>query len=126
MKINVKPKAKAKTRAEIEEIISRVAFMDRKFRLLDKGDGYLLQLEYYEADIDDPTGPPLLQRSRKWYISPHMTETEIVETAFTMCVRSMYHITREHFTYKGARVYSPHFDIEARLEMAGSKRFDRR
>jgi len=115
-----------KTRAEIEAIISQISFMDRTYRLLEKGDGYLLQLQYYEADIENPEGPPVLQRARKWYISPWMTETEIVETAFAAARRSMDHVLKEHFTYKGQRVYSPHFDINARLELAQQNRFDRR
>lgn len=118
--------SKKKTLADIKAIISQISFMDRTFRILEKGDGFLLQLQYYEADIENPTGPPLLQRARKWYISPWMTETEIVETAFAACRRSMDHMLKEHFTYQGQRVYSPHFDIKARLDLAHRKQFDRR
>lgn len=115
-----------KTKEEIIEIIKKISFMDREFRLIEKGDGYLLQIRYYEEDIENPNGPQVLQSARKWYISPWMTETEIVETAFTACVRSMLHITKEYFTYKGERVYSPHFDINARLKISKDKLFDRR
>lgn len=117
---------KPKTKKQIEAIISKIAFMDRRFRLLKKGNGFLLQLEYYEPDIDMVESKPVLQRARKWYVSPWMTETEIVETAFAACLRSMQHVTCEHFTYKGHRVYSPHFDIGARLELAQAGRFDKR
>jgi uncharacterized protein (DUF433 family) len=113
-----------KTRAEIQEIVDKISFMDRTFRLLPKGDGYLLQLSYYEADVE--TGEMALQRARKWYISPWMTETEIVETAFAACRRSMDHILKEHFTYKGRRVYSPHFGINGRIELCDMAWFDRR
>lgn len=113
-----------KTKTEIEEIVKRISFMDRTFRVLEKGDGFLLQLSYYEPDIE--TGKLELQRARKWYVSPWMTETEIVETAFAACRRSMDHVLKEHFTYRGERVYSPHFDINARLKMCKDKRFDRR
>lgn len=115
-----------KTIDNIVTIVNRIKFMDRSFRVLEKGNGYLLQLEYYEPDIDNPTGPTTLQRSRKWYISPWMTETEIVETAFTAAARSMYHITKENFTYMGERVYSPHIHIDDRLEIAMRRTFDRR
>ncbi len=113
-----------KTRDEIQKIIDRIEFMDREFRLLDKGDGFLLQVTYVEADID--TGVPEEQRARKWYISPHMTETEIVETAFAACQRSMMHVVGEHFLYLGKRVYSPHFEIDARLELCIHERYDAR
>lgn len=113
------------TRKDIEKIISQVSFQDRSFRLLNKGDGYLLQVQYLEADID-VGGPPILQSARKWYISPWMTETEIVETAFLACQRSMEHVLKEHFKYKGERVYSPHFDIDARLDIVRAGRLDAR
>lgn len=113
-----------KTKAEILKIIDGIKFMDRTFRLMPKGDGYLLQLSYYEADIE--TGKKALQMARKWYISPWMTETEIVETAFAACRRSMDHVLKEHFTYQGERVYSPHFEVQARLKMCKDKKFDRR
>lgn len=44
--------AKKKTRLQIEKIVKDVQFGDESFVLLDKGDGYLLQLRYLEADID--------------------------------------------------------------------------
>lgn len=113
-----------KTKAEIQKIIDNVKFMDRSFRLLEKDDGFLFQLQYFEPDVE--TGEMLLQRARKWYISPWSTETEIVETIFKACRISMNHVTKEHFTYKGERVYSPHFDINARLKMCKDKAFDRR
>ena len=113
-------------KAELEQIVSELEFMDRKFLLLEKGDGYLLQLSYYEADVTRPGSEPVLQKSRKWYVSPYSTRTEIVETAYAACLRSMRHVVREHFLFRGRRVMSPHFDIEARLEMCDEERYDTR
>ena len=113
-----------KTLAEIQAIIGAVKFMDCEFRLLEKGDGYLLQLSYREPDVE--TGEPAVQRARKWYISPWMTETEMVETAFKACRTSMEHVLKEHFLYKGRRVYSPHFTIEARVRACDEGSFDAR
>jgi len=116
-----------KTRAEIEAILNQIEFMDRHFRLLRKGTGFLLQIVYYEADVDDPTSTkPVIQKARKWYVSPFSTETEIVETAFKACRVSMDHVLKEHFLYRGHRVYSPHFDINARIKMCKAKSFDSR
>jgi len=114
----------AKTIDEVRGILAGVKFMDRSFAVMEKGDGYLLQVQYTATDID--TGKMELQKARKWYVSMWSTETEIVETVFLAIQRSMYHVVREHFTYKDQRVFSPHFSIGARLEMAQLKRFDRR
>lgn len=113
-----------KTRADIEAILGEVKFLDRKIRLLDKGDGFLLQVTYHEPDI--ATGKTEEQHARKWYVSPFATETEIVETAFAACQRSMMHVVGEWFTYKGRRVYSPHFGIDARIAACDASAFDGR
>lgn len=113
-----------KTREEIAEIIEEIQFLDRKFILLDKGDGFLLQLSYMEEDIE--TGEMAEQKSRKHYISPYMTETEIVDTAFYAVMRSQEHVTREHFTYRGFLVQSPHFHVRGRVELCARGRYDGR
>lgn len=116
-----------KSLAEVKTIIDRISFMDRQFRITERNKGYMLQIEYYEVDVDDSSNTePVLQRARKWYISPYSTETEIVETAFKACRTSMDHVLKEHFLYLGRRVYSPHFSIQARLRMCDEKAFDSR
>jgi len=119
-----------KSKQEIQIIVDSISFMDRKFNLISKGkdeqgnEFFLLQIEYMEEDIN--TGKLELQKARKWYISPYATETEIVETAFAACRRSMEHVLKEHFLYQGHRVYSPHFDIKGRKALCIVKSFDER
>jgi hypothetical protein len=55
-----------------------------------------------------------------------MTETEIVETAFKACRVSTEHVVKEHFRYKGRRIYSPHFDVALRIQACDERRFDSR
>jgi hypothetical protein len=119
-----------KTKEQIQFIIDQIEFIDRKFGLISKGkdeqgnEFFLFQVQYYEEDIH--TGKLELQKARKWYLSPYATETEIVETAFVACKRSMEHSLKEHFLYKGCRVYSPHFHIQGRIDMNISNKFDGR
>jgi hypothetical protein len=105
-----------KTRSEVDAIIQQVEFRDGWFVVHEKGDGWLVQLCYFDKDVH--TGEREIQHCRKFYVSPHMTETEVVETAWAACQRSMMHRAGEYFTYRGKRVYSPHFSIGDRLEMA--------
>jgi hypothetical protein len=114
------------TKADVDEIVSRVRFKDRRLRVLEKGDGFLVQLEYEEPDIEHPERGPVLQRSRKWYVSSWSTETEVVETCFAAVCRSQLHVAGEHFTYEGRRIYSPHLRVGARLQMCDERRFDQR
>lgn len=80
--------------------------------VIEKGDGYLLQFTYLEADID--LGHRLeWQKARKWYISSHAIEGEVVRTALSAVKMSLEHRLREAFTYKGDRIFSPHIDPSA-------------
>lgn len=77
-----------------------------------------LQVEATEARCA-VTGEPITWRGRKWLLSYHMTETEIVCTAFKALAAALDHELREHFTYKGARVFDPHRSIALLVEIAG-------
>lgn len=124
---NIKTMSQPKLNQEqIQAIVDKVKFMDRTFRVLVKGDGFLLQMQYMEADVTKPGSEPVLQGTRKWYVSPWATESEIVETAWACVQRSALHVAAEHFSYKGERVYSPHFDVNARIDMCVHDEFDSR
>lgn len=79
-----------------------------KGTLTDRGEFYV-QATYVEPDIY--TGVAQTQYTRKWLLTPAMTDSEIVQTLFKLCLTSMEHRTREAFTYKGARIFGPHFDV---------------
>lgn len=115
-----------KTYDEVMEIVKNVGFRDRIFILLHKGDGFLLQMQYIEPDV--LTGKPAPQHTRKWYISPWATESEIVQTALKCVLTSQEHIGREGFTYRGFKVYGPHLDVQdlMRLVHEGALREQRR
>ena|SRR5271154_939095 len=115
-----------KTFEDIQYIIDRIQFRDRVFRVLVKGDGYLLQMSYQEPDVNKPGSDPVKQSTRKYYLSPYMTESEIVETAWLAVQRSQLHVASEHFTYHGRRIYSQHFDVQRRIDMVDNDYFDGR
>lgn len=109
----------------LREVLDNIKVFDRRFEIrevqvLEDGivneHGFLVRVAYEEADIY--TGKVETQRSREWYVPGGSSESEVVHTAFAAVMRSYDHVVQEHFTYKGKRVYSPHFDIEARLKMA--------
>lgn len=109
---------------EVREIVSQISYEDYEFKVLDYSGMMLLQGRYVEPDIitKDPTD----QHTRKWYISSHAVASEIVQTALLCVLTSAEHRVREHFFYKGKRVFGPHFDVEALHELAVNKRLDYR
>lgn len=83
------------------------------------GDGFYVQLRYVELDI--VTGDPADQHGRKWYVSSHSTKSEVVQTVLKACLTSAEHMVREHFTYRGVRVFGPHFDVDRLVELAANE-----
>lgn len=83
-----------------------------------------LQGEYDEADIY--TDVVERQQTRRWYFSPEMTKSEFVQTGFKCVMTSMEHRVREHFTYRGERVYSPHHNVDALWTMTREEDRDTR
>jgi hypothetical protein len=80
------------------------------FEVRESHGGVFMQASYIEPD--SYTGIPEVQRTRKWLISPEMTDSEIVSTAFKCCLTSSEHRCREAFKYKERRIYSPHYNVE--------------
>lgn len=109
---------------ELLAILADIKILDRLFVVTPTGwkagpdatYGWHLQVTYNEADVD--TGKIEQQYSRKWYIADDATESDVVDTAFAAVMRSYDHVVQEHFTYKGKRIFSPHFTVEQRLSMA--------
>ena len=108
------------------EILDDIRFQDYVFTVAcdPTHTGFYLQASFIENDI--VTKLPHLQYTRKWRLSFHMTKSEFVQTVFKCCMTSMEHRTREHFRYKGAAVYSPHFDVDALYALCKTHQFDYR
>jgi len=91
-------------------LLGKVQFKGYTFSVRDAHGGVHLQGMYDDEDIY--TKKIEKQHTRKWLLSPKMTNSEIVQTAFKLCITSFEHRCREAFTYRGKRIFGPHFDIE--------------
>lgn len=49
---------------------------------------------------------------RKWLLSQHMTDSEVVQTALLAVLTAEEHEARERFRYKGQAIYGPHQSAE--------------
>lgn len=90
--------------------LAEVEFQDYTFIVRASHGGVVLQARYVEPDTY--TGKPETQFTRKWLISPHMTKSEVISTAFKCCLTSMEHRAREAFRYSHRRIFGPHFDVD--------------
>ena len=64
------------------------------------------------------TGKPLAWVGRKWRLSSHMTDSEVVQTGLKAVLTALEHEARESFRFRGVAVYGPHIDVYALLEVA--------
>lgn len=109
-------------RTRAQGLLQLIAFPGYTFEVR-QGHGGL----YMQGSYDEPcaiTGNVERQHTRKWLLSPQMTDSEIVFTAFKLCLTSMEHRTREFFTYSGERIASPHFDVEDLVRLCRDGRAD--
>lgn len=107
---------------EIRKLVAQCAFGDYHFKVEPRLGGIVLQADYIDPDI--VTKRPERQYTRKWLLSSAMTRSEIVQTCFKLVMTSMEHRAREGFTYRGKRVFGPHFDVDALWQICADKRFD--
>lgn len=83
---------------------------------------YAFQLVYEQPHlflrVGDPNGrdngdpaKALPWWGRKWRLSPHMTDMEVVQTALKAILTAQEHEAREQFKVDGVAVCGPHLDL---------------
>lgn len=95
------------------EVVRDITYPGFRFTLTLKMGLVFLYMEPEEGSGRcSKSGDAMAWKSRKWYISPHKTKSEIVQTAFLCAKTAMEHELRETFTYKGVTVLDPHLDLD--------------
>ena len=101
------------TAERAKAILSLVQFPGHTFRVAgDFTDGTAYLQALFMAPCNVRGGDFYPQATRKWLLSRHMTQSELVQTAFKFVLTSLEHEAREQFTYRGAAIFGPHFDVE--------------
>lgn len=101
-------------------ILDEVKYPGFEFELVSHADEYWLRIAC--DGVDNETGKPHRWHGRPWRLSTHMTNGEVVQTAFLALKVAIEHEMRELFTYKGATVFNPHFDIDRLVSFASTKK----
>lgn len=114
--------------------VERTEFYDRLFRLAEDvqlaehfriiigqdeevpGGRYYFQIQCYRRDAI--TGEMGIGRGGKAYLSPHATDSELVQTIFGLYKGYWEHEARETFQWRGRRVFGPHIATEALWDVA--------
>lgn len=104
------------TAMRLRVLINEVRYKDWRF-LVDERPSSLTVRPVFEMPVfgDGPGMTPGVaqQAGRPWLITDRMTDSEIVQTLFLAIMVAEEHEIREGFTYRGRRIFSPHFHIDA-------------
>jgi hypothetical protein len=107
------------TLMSIVNIVTQIEYADWTFKVGEMGDGAYLQVAFKDATGQAWTG-------RKWYVSLHSVESEVVQTALKAVLTALEHEAREAFKYKGFAIFGPHHDVNAMLNIAQQHREPKR
>lgn len=100
--------------------------------------GFTFKLETRAADVflsvvcingtNNETGVAEVWTGRKWLLQSHMTNSEVVQTAFKAVMTALEHEAREQFKYRGVAVLHGHYDLEQMVSLSqnGALLTDRR
>lgn len=103
---------RSRTRDRFRALLADVEFRDWTLALEEDGTSLYLQWSFYAADSDDPREVGI-QKCRKWRVSYHAADAEVVQTAWAAALMAVEHEAREDFKYRGRRIYGPHQSLEA-------------
>ena len=74
-------------------------------------------LQIRQETVCNRTGEQYYNGGRKWDLSYHMTESEIVFTIWKAVLTFTEHELREKFHYKGKKIFDPHISVNALLSV---------
>lgn len=80
------------------------------------GDRFFIQLEYL-APCSKNTHVESW-KGRKWYLSEHMTDDEIIKTVWCAFEAAVKHEVMEGFTVDGVVLFNPHVNFEELLSVS--------
>jgi hypothetical protein len=95
----------------LKQILCEVDYKDWVFHTGAMENGWFIQATFMAPDNDIPGSDPVGQSGRKFYISPYMTEGEVVQTCFLAIKTAEEHEMRELFQFRKQRVFGPHFNL---------------
>lgn len=82
-----------------------------------KGGGRLFIQTLYEAKCSR-TGKMEEWKGRKWYLSTHMTDDEVIKTAYCAIKATVEHEVMEGFKVDGVVLFNPHVSFEELLAIS--------
>lgn len=112
------------TKESLQKLISEISYNNWDFHLRFKNDTPYLQITFVAPS--NMTGKVELQACRKWMLSYHMCDDEVLTTALKATLGAVEHEAREQFKWKGEPIYRPHYDPNELYELSKRNAVQRR
>jgi hypothetical protein len=94
----------------VRVILSAIRYKDWNVRMHFEHNIYYLQVHFVAKDTQT-NKEDSLQSGRKWLLSPHMTDSEIVQTAYLAVKTAEEHEILENFLLDGQPIFCPHMNL---------------
>ena len=105
-------------------VLEKVTYKDLTFSIVMDGERPILQIvQLTECSVEKT---PYYAKGRKWFLSYHMTDSELVQTAFAAVKMFEEHEMREHFKFWNIPLYKPHYSVYDLLQVATTRKSDKR
>ncbi len=99
------------TRNQFEDALLEVSFRDWAFHIGRDGHTGAGDIRFFlQVRATTPcsvTSKPHEWGGRKWFLSRHMTRSEIIQTALMATLAAVEHEAREDFKYHGKAIFGP-------------------
>lgn len=104
---------------QIQNITKDISYKEGwELKLTTRGSNDEVILMYWQFSAPDvKTGVMTMWTSRKYYLSPFKTGSEIVQTAFLAAKVAEEHEILESFQYKGKTLFSPHMNLDHLIQL---------
>lgn len=103
------------TLTKVRNLLDRIDYdghgKTTSFVATERAGGFMVQIRFMDNDV--VTHELAEQSGRKWYVSRHATDSEVIQTALKAALASAEHEVRERFRVDGVLPYGPHMDIDA-------------
>ena len=93
-------------------------YRDEKAKKFMKNARLYLQFTYGAVDTKNPGHYVGNWKGRKWYLSSHMTEDEVIKTAYLAFKMAVEHEVMESFKINGVALFNPHVDYKELVKIS--------
>lgn len=108
-----------KTLQDLNNILDNVQYKNWAFQTGALGAGYFLKLQANSLNGYTPNAT-----GKKFYVSPNMDKSEIVQMALLAILVEEENKTLHHFSFQGQKINQTNLDTDALLEFAFTRKVD--